>query len=154
MYQFLLPLHSVFRWLVLAALLLAIYRAGRGYFGKTPFTSIDNKIRHWTATIAHIQLIIGILLYVKSPIISYFWSNSSNPIDSVEPLFFGLYHLGFMLLSVVVLTIGSAKAKREKSNKAKFRTMFIWFSVALLIIFLAIPWPFLPWANRPYIRNF
>ncbi|WKN42861.1 hypothetical protein [Tunicatimonas pelagia] len=154
MYLTLLTIHSLFRWLVLATLLLAIYRAGRGYFGKTLFTSIDNKIRHWTATTAHIQLIIGVLLYIKSPIISYYWASSDNSIDSVEPSFFGLYHLGFMLLSIVILTIGSAKAKREKSDEAKFKTILVWFSVALLIIFLAIPWPFLPWANRPYIRNF
>ncbi|MEM9674230.1 MAG: hypothetical protein AAF992_16680 [Bacteroidota bacterium] len=134
--------------------MLAILQAGSGYFRNRLFTSTDNKIRHWTATIAHIQLIIGILLYIKSPIISYYWASSDNSTTSSDPSFFGLYHFGFMLLSIIILTIGSAKAKREKSDKAKFRTMLVWFSVALLVILVAIPWPFSPWANRPYIRIF
>jgi len=32
-----------------------------------------------------------------------------------------------MLASIVILTIGSAKAKREKPDETKFRTMLIWF---------------------------
>jgi hypothetical protein len=30
--------------------------------------------------------------------------------------------------------------------------MLIWLSIALIIIFIAIPWPFSPFANRPYYR--
>ncbi len=127
MYPTLLSIHSLFRWLVLAALLLAIYRAESGYFTKRFFTSFDNKTRHWTATTAHIQLIIGVLLYIKSPIISYYWANSGSLSNAEDSSFFGLNHFGFMLASIVILTIGSAKAKREKPDETKFRTMLIWF---------------------------
>jgi cbb3-type cytochrome oxidase subunit 3 len=30
--------------------------------------------------------------------------------------------------------------------------MLVWFTIALIIIFIAIPWPFSPFANRPYFR--
>ena len=67
-------------------------------------------------------------------------------------LFFGLQHVLAMTVAVVVLTIGSALAKRRVSSPEKFRTMALWFTAALLLIFLTIPWPFFPWAQRPYFR--
>ena len=80
MYQILLISHSYMRWLVLISLLIALYRAYRGYFKDLSFSKTDNAIRHWTATITHIQLVIGILLYSQSPIIKYFWQNFENAI--------------------------------------------------------------------------
>ncbi|NAS13714.1 hypothetical protein [Poritiphilus flavus] len=152
MYQSLIIIHSVTRWLVLLSLVYAIYRAYRGYFKNLTFSKVDNSIRHWTATFAHIQLMIGILLYTQSPIIKYFWNNLDAAISSLDTTFFGVIHLILMLTAIVVLTIGSAKAKRRSIDKEKFRIMLVWFSIALIIIFVAIPWPFSPMANRPYFR--
>jgi hypothetical protein len=152
MYQYLLVFHSAFRWLVLGSLLLAIYKAYTGYLQKRTFISADNAIRHWTATIAHMQLIIGVILYIKSPVTQYFWSNFSENIKNLNVAFFGLYHFLLMLTSVVLVTIGSALAKRKSTDQEKFKTMLFWFSLTLLIIFIAIPWSFSPFVNRPYIR--
>jgi len=133
-------------------LLYSIYIAYKGYSQKLPFTKKDNLIRHWTATIAHIQLIFGILVYVQSPIVKYFWKNFKEEIQNLDALFFGIIHIVLMLVAIVLITIGSALAKRKLSDEQKFKTMLIWFSLALLIIFIAIPWPFSPLANRPYFR--
>lgn len=149
MYSFLLPVHSVFRWVVVFSLTYAIIISTKGYFGKTAFTKTSNAIRHWTATIAHIQLITGIILYVKSPFVKQFFATANN---TDETLFFGIIHILLMLLAIVLITIGSAKSKREKTDHGKFKTMLIWFSLAVLLILLAIPWPFSPLANRPLIR--
>lgn len=154
MYNTLLVFHAFFRWLVLCALLLAIYKAYSGYSQNRLFSRTDNSIRHWTATIAHIQLVIGIILYVKSPITQYLWSNFNHAIKYTETAFFGLYHILLMLTAVVFVTIGSALAKRKSTDKVQFKTMFFWYSLALCIIFMAIPWPFSPFANRPYFRSF
>jgi len=149
MYSFLLPVHSVFRWAMVLSLAYAIFISAKGYLYKTTFTKTSNAIRHWTATIAHIQLITGIILYVKSPFVKQFYATANN---TGETLFFGLIHIVLMLLAIVFITIGSAKSKREKTDQAKFKTMLIWFSIAALLILLAIPWPFSPLANRPLIR--
>lgn len=152
MYQTLTVYHNAFRWLVLASLLLALYRAGKGYFTRSPFTKTDNAIRHWTATIAHVQLMIGMILYFQSPIVKYFLAHFKTAIKSLDLTFFALVHSTMMLTAIVIITIGSALAKRQESDHQKFRTMFSWFAIALLIIFIAIPWPFSPLANRPYFR--
>lgn len=152
MYQTLLFLHSLFRWLVLAALLYSIIRACRGYASKGIFTKTDHAVRHWTATLSHIQLVIGITLYSQSPAIKYFWNNFSEAIRDIDTAFFGLAHIFLMLTAIIFITIGSALSKRRHTDSERFKTMLAWFSLSLFIIFIAIPWPFSPFANRPYFR--
>lgn len=152
MYQTLTFLHSIFRWLVLLSLIYAIFKAYKGYYSNQTFSKTDDSVRHWTATIAHIQLVLGISLYSQSPIVSYFWKNFTTAKESFDLLFFGLIHIFLMLLSIILITIGSALAKRKQTDKDKFKTMLIWFGLGLIIIFIAIPWPFSPLANRPYFR--
>lgn len=148
-----LLIHSLLRWLVLLSLLYAIYRAYRGFSERRSFSASDNSARHWTATIAHLQLMAGMVLYFQSPVTSYFWRNFKEAIRQTQSTFFGLVHGSLMLTAILVITIGSALAKRRQDDREKFRTMLIWFGIALLIIFLAIPWPFFPWAPRPYVRT-
>jgi hypothetical protein len=152
MYQVLIFCHSIMRWLVLASLVYAIFRAYKGYTLDAQFSKTDNAIRHWTATIAHIQLLIGIILYTQSPIIKYFWHNFNEAIYNIDTTFFGLLHIFLMLAAIVLITIGSALSKRKTTDKQKFKTMLVLFSISLVIIFIAIPWPFSPLANRPYFR--
>jgi hypothetical protein len=152
MYQTLIFYHSIMRWLVLISLLIAIYAAWRGARTKAVFTKRDNLIRHWTATIAHIQLVVGILLYSKSPVTKYFWTNRAEAIHNKDVTFFSLVHLVLMLTAIVVITTGSALAKRKQTDHSKFSTMLGWYIIALLIILVAIPWPFSPFAHRPYWR--
>jgi hypothetical protein len=154
MYSFLLPFHSLFRWLVLLMLCYSIVRAYRGYHAKRAFSKTDNALRHWTATVAHIQLVIGFILYFKSPVIQFFFSNMKTALHHTETLFFGLIHFLLMLSAIVIITIGSALAKRKEPDHEKFKTMLLWFVVALFIIFVAIPWPFSPFANRAYFKPF
>lgn len=152
MYVSLTFVHSILRWLVLLSLVYAIIIACRGYFSKAVFSKAADRVRHWTATIAHIQLMAGMILYMKSPLVKYFWPHFREAKANFNPLFFGLIHILLMLIAIVLVTIGSSLAKRKAADADKFKTMMIWFSIALLIIFIAIPWPFSPLASRPYFR--
>jgi hypothetical protein len=150
MFQSLLTAHSFIRWAVLLSLGFAIFRSWQGYRRLLPFTKTDNALRHWTATIAHIQLMLGIVLYTQSPMVKYYFSGTGEV--SGEPRFFGLIHILLMLAAIVTITIGSAKAKRKTTDNEKFNTMFRYFGIALILIFIAIPWPFSPLSNRPLLR--
>lgn len=153
MYYPLLIIHSIVRWVLLVGLVYAIYKSLKGYYQKRSFTSLDNSIRHWTATLAHIQLIVGILLYTKSGIVMSFYKGQGSS-SITQPIFFGLIHATTMLLSIILITIGAMKAKRSKTDVDKFKQMLLWFSIALALILLAIPWPFSPLAQRPIIRTY
>lgn len=86
-YPFLLSLHSPVRWLVLASLVFSLFRAFTGLRRRRVFSKTDNAIRHWTATIAHIQLMLGIWLYCISPIVAYFLPTSKQQYTSVIRVF-------------------------------------------------------------------
>jgi hypothetical protein len=154
MYAFLLAFHSLIRWLVLASLLLAIYRGWRGWLGKHYYTLFDNRVRIVAAMFAHIQLVVGLALYGVSSIVYYFWQ---HPVDALQIRgirFFGIEHITMMLVAIVLITIGSIKARRKTDDLAKFRIMAIWFSIALLIILSSVPWSFSPLISRPNFRPF
>jgi hypothetical protein len=154
MYSNLLVIHSFVRWLVLISLIFAIYMAFKGWFTNKVFSKFDDIIRHWTATITHIQLIFGLWLYFISPIIDYFLNNYKIAVHQREIRFFGMEHNIMMLIAILIITFGSFKAKRKPTDKEKFKTMAIWFTIALVIIFISIPWSFSPFANRPLFRQF
>jgi uncharacterized membrane protein YfcA len=154
MYSTLLSLHSWVRWVVLVFLVYSIYRAFMGYNQNKAFSKTDNAFRHWTATVAHIQLMIGIILYTQSPIVKFFWTDTKTTWQNLDLTFYGVIHILLMLTAIVVLTIGSALAKRKPTDKEKFKTMLVWFSIVLIIIFIAIPWTFSPLSSRPNFRTF
>jgi hypothetical protein len=155
MYNFLLALHSATRWLVLLTLIYAIYRSYRGWLSVKLFTKHDGIVRAVAVTVAHIQFMVGLGLYFLSPIIRYFFHNFSTAVHNRDIRFFGMEHALMMFIAIVFITIGSSVAKRQESDVKKFKTMAIWFTVALLIILISIPWPFSPFsAHRSYFRSY
>jgi uncharacterized membrane protein YcaP (DUF421 family) len=56
-------------------------------------------------------------------------------------------HLVMMLIVAILITIGNAMSKKAIDDALKFKKTFIYFLVALIIIFVAIPWPFRGFGN-------
>ncbi|MGC4057033.1 MAG: hypothetical protein QM743_02790 [Chitinophagaceae bacterium] len=154
MYAFLLALHSLTRWLVLISLLVSIFLGFYGWRKKQPFGSYANRTRHITATIAHIQLVLGICLYVISPLTEYFRTHFSEAVHERAIRFFGMEHALMMLVGITVITIGSVKVKRTAEDTLKYKRMAIWYLAGLLIILSSVPWQFSPLVSRPYFRAF
>src|SRR5687768_2475117 len=154
MYYTLIILHSLVRWLLLASLLLAIYRSWRGWLGRKGYFKWDNTLRAATITLANVQMGIGIGLYFSSPLVDIFWKNFSVEVSNRGTRFFGMEHSLMMIIAVTFITIGGSQARRRPLAGQKFKAMAIWFTIALVIIFVSIPWPFSPMAARPWFRGF
>jgi hypothetical protein len=152
MFNSVLILHSLTRWLVLIALVSAIINAFLKLRSQKPYSKTDNFLRVTTLTITHIQLTIGLVLYFISPIVDYFLKNFKEAIHMREMRFFGMEHITMMVIAVTIVTIGSAKAKKRQLAHEKHKTIVVWFLIALVIIFLSIPWQFSPFTSRPYWR--
>lgn len=151
-YTIILLLHSWWRWVVVISLLYSLYLAYSGWLGAKAFTNFDNTLRHSVATIAHIQLLFGLVLYGISPIIAYFLSHVSEAVHIREIRFFGLEHTLTMFFTISIITVGSMIAKRKTSDRSKFRTIALWYTIAFILIIVAIPWEFSPLISRPYLR--
>lgn len=152
MYLTLLVVHNAIRWIVLLLLLFGIYRACDGYRKASVFSALDNALRHWTATVLQMQMMAGFVLYFNSPFVSAFWSGNDTEGMTTER-FFAVVHSSFMFAAVTIISVGSALAKRRASDQQKYRTMLTWFCIGMVLILIAIPWPFSPLTQRPLIRS-
>ncbi|MEM6321290.1 MAG: hypothetical protein AAF960_26770 [Bacteroidota bacterium] len=154
MYYYLLIAHSIFRWLAFFGLVVSLILFGVKFIQRKSFSPTDDLLRHSTATLFHIQLIIGMLLLAKSTLVLQFWQDTQVGFANVQLTFFGLLHPLLMFVAIIIITIGSAKAKRMKEDVAKFRTVLLWFGIGFLLLMVAIPWSFSPWVSRPNFRPF
>jgi hypothetical protein len=136
MYGILTPIHSLLRWVVLLLLLAAIFKSLNGLISRRSFSDSDNKISLFLMISAHTQLLVGILLYFVSPFVQF-----GNMKDN-EIRFFTIEHTTMMLIAIVFITLARILSKKAKNDTAKFRRLFIFCLIALLIILMAIPWPF------------
>ncbi len=153
MYVIFLTVHSWFRWLVLLSLIFTLFRYYHGWFTGRKISSLDETIKRATVGIVHTQFLIGLVVYFFSPMVKYFLFNFGTAVHQRDARFFGMEHITMMFIAVAVISAGSMKVKKV-AEKEKFKTIAIWFSVGLLIIFLSIPWEFSPFTQRPYFRIF
>ncbi len=152
MYPILLALHSWTRYAVVASLLYTMLRSLYGWLAKAEYKSLDNTARSLAVSAVHIQVLIGLTLYFSSPLLDYFRSDIKAGMAVPELRFFGSIHIALMLVASVILTIGGAKARRITDDTQRFRTVAFYFLAAAVIIALAVPWPFSPFAARPWVR--
>ena len=151
-YSVLLVIHNALRWFVLGSLLAVLVSAYSGWLRSRAYGPADGTLRVVATSIAHTQLLVGIYLYTISPIVSYYWRD--RPGESFEFSFFALIHIGLMFTSVVLMTVGSSLAKRQTDARQRFKTTAVYFTIGLVLILIAVPWPFSPLAARPWVRTF
>jgi len=140
MYTILLSAHSVVRWFILVVFIYATIRAFYGWIQKKEFNKTDKRVLLVSSSLAHLQLLIGVWLYFVSPLVSFFLNNFHVAVHLKEFRFFGMEHALIMLIAIIFITIGSSVAKRKKTDIAKFKTIAIWYALALILIVGAIPY--------------
>lgn len=140
MYFILLHLHSGLRWLLLIGFLYLLFRSFYALIRQLHFTKTDMILVRITSILAHIQLTTGIILYFISPIVNYFLHNTAAAMQQKEFRFFGIEHSIGMLAAIGLITYGSIMTKKRKKDKERFRTLAISYSIALVIILIAMPY--------------
>lgn len=140
MYTGLLHLHSALRYLVLVLLILAIGKALSGWLGNKPFTNTDKRLATFSVISVHIQLLIGVALYFISPLVQLGSFSAAMKDDIFR--FWTVEHIAGMLIAITLITVGNAKSKRTENPIKKHKNIALFFIVALVVIFISIPWPF------------
>lgn len=139
LYTNLLTIHSVLRWVLLILFVTTFVRAAYGFHWRKTFGKSDQILLRSTTSVAHLQLIVGVVLYFVSPIVDYFLHNFGAAVGQKQFRFFGMEHAILMIAAVVLITIAGAKAKRKPDSAAKFKTIVIWYVIALLLILGGLP---------------
>lgn len=137
LYQILKHAHSGLRWLVLLFIVSAIVSALVKLMGNKKYTSGDRKLGVLSLAFTHTQIIIGLVLYFISGKVVFSGQSMSN--DLLR--FFLVEHIGMMLIAAVLITIGYVKTKKANLNSTKLKRTLIFFGIGLLVMLLAIPWP-------------
>lgn len=143
MEQGILHLHNFMRWAVLIFGVWTIFQSMGGMSGGKAFTDKNKRIAMFFMISCDIQLLLGLVLYFIGP-----WGikNIQNMgmgevmKDSVSR-FYAMEHNLMMLIAIALVHIGYSAAKKGEDSK-KFKKLF-WFSlIAIIIMLISIPWPF------------
>lgn len=103
------------------------------------YTAADKRISLITLILAHLQLVFGLVLYFISPVSKAALSAETTMSDATNRLY-AVEHPLTMLVAIVLITIGYSKAKRKEESSAKFKTVAIFFAIALILALVRIPW--------------
>jgi heme A synthase len=134
--------HSGLRWLALALLVFAIVKAFGGIrSGK--YEKSNKMVNLFAMILLHIQVTLGAVLAFTTEKQFYVegWMKSSYN------RFFGIEHIVMMVLAAVLITIGRKKAEKNEDLSKRNRTIAVWYTVGLILILAAIPWPFRGFGN-------
>lgn len=140
----LLHLHNILRWVILILLVLSIVKAFTGWQQKRAFTGGDRRVWLFTLIAAHTTLLIGIvqLLWGRFGILKVTIPEGESVMKSSFFRFFWVEHPLFMVLAIIFITLGYGMAKKPVADSVKFKRAFWLFFIALLMILVAVPWPF------------
>lgn len=143
MYTGLLHTHSLVRWIMLILLIMTVFRAYNGWKSNRTFTPGDKKLTLFTLIFSHVQLLIGFLLYMVSPIVQSAMADMGAAMKDKMLRFWAVEHILTMIIAIVIITIGHALAKRASNDTQRFKRIFTYFLAGLILILITIPWPFL-----------
>lgn len=130
MYTAFLHIHSVLRYVVLILILIAIFKAFTA--GTRAYTQGDRKLNLFAMISAHVQLLVGLVLYFVSPKVNF--SAMSDPIAR----YWNVEHISIMIISLVLITIGHSKSKKAIEAKAKHKAIATFYTIGLVLIFVGI----------------
>lgn len=137
-YPILVHIHSGLRWLVLLFIIAAIVNAGLKLTRKSSSNCNDCAFNRLVLIFMHLQLVLGLVLYFISPKVVF---DATSMKDSLLR-FFLVEHIGLMIIAVILITIGYVKSDRAVDELKKQKQVLVYFSIALLLILVSIPWPF------------
>ena len=128
------------RWVVLALFVVTLVKAWQNH--QLSFTPGQTKLGLFTMISMHIQLLLGLALYI----IKGWASMLGQPgvMESTVMRLFTLEHLVGMLLAILFGTLGYSPTKRAASDDMRHKRQLRYLGIALLLIFASIPWPFRP----------
>ncbi len=147
-YETLLATHSILRWAILAVGLTAAARAGFAQRRARPRTDADTRVARMFTILLDLQFLLGVVIYALfSPVIKASMTSPAQAMRDGPMRFWIVEHPVAMVLAIVLAHVGLKKSRRSSGNSAH-RSAAIYFTLAILIILCAIPWPFLPY-GRP-----
>ncbi|MEB2781242.1 hypothetical protein U3A58_12635 [Algoriphagus sp. C2-6-M1] len=139
MYTGIQHLHSGIAYLALLALVVVIIYMLIGSLSNREFTEKDRKIGLIAFILSHIQLLVGLILYFISPLGLEMLKSGSAMSDPAARLI-ALEHPLINIIAIVVISVGYIRAKKLRTSRSKFRSIYMMYAIGLVLILSRLPW--------------
>ena len=147
LYKALLHLHNLIWWIIFISGLWANFCVWRGYLAETPWTKRERLAGLVFSMSLATQLLVGLALYFNSPIVHSLMTGEAIGAERVKATFFAMLHPLTMFTAVVLSQAGYSISKRLADDRRKYHVAAMCFSAALVVVLLAVPWPFLSYGR-------
>ena len=136
--------HSGVRYLILICLVAAVFMAYSAMRKGGSWEGGPKRFGRLTMILADIQLLMGIFLWAY-----YIYLNTGlkmrrlkDMLGMQEVRFMAVEHAVMMFIAIILIHVGYLRAKKSASVEKANRSQFLFYLIALIIILIAIPWPF------------
>jgi len=134
-------LHSGWAYITLLILIIAVVNAIIGVNSNKEFKEKDLRISLFALIVAHIQLLIGLVAYFTSAQFALLKEHGMGAaMKDPEIRLVVMEHPLMMILAVILITVGFSKHKNKSTDKAMFKTIALYYGVALVLVLSRIPW--------------
>jgi hypothetical protein len=129
--EWVVDLHSIWRWVVLIAAVIAIVLAALAAMGTRPWDSLSDRFSFFFTVALDVQVLIGLVIWIFNQA----WTRDA---------FIAFVHPILMLAAVAIAHVGRTRSERANDDRSRGRTALIFFVVSLIVVIVAIPtaaWP-------------
>lgn len=135
MYEIIKEIHSGWAYLAFLLLVIAVVNSVIGLLSKKEYSEKDKKIGIYALGAIHTQAVIGVIIYLVSPLglMGFSMSDSALRLTSME-------HPLMNVIGIVLMTVGWVKHKKLLTAESKFKTVSIYYGLGLLLFLSRVPW--------------
>lgn len=152
MYSAILVLHSLLRWVVIVAGLMAVVRAFGARQRQRTWTRADNRSGLLFVAALDLQLLVGLTLYlILSPLTRLAFDDFASAMRNTELRFWAVEHPFGMLVAVALAHVGRVRIRKSTNDARRHDLAAMFFLLALVALLVSSPWPGLP-NGRPLVR--
>jgi len=136
----LLHLHNLLRWVILITLFLSIYKL----WSKQNALGVSKIL----LMSSHTTLLLGLYQYLTGAVGLKMIqaAGMGAAMKDAATRFWAVEHIFSMVLAITLITFGHVKYKKSSQSG----TTLVLYTIALLLILSAIPWPFRAGIGRPW----
>ena len=132
--------HSYVAYAALILLIVASINAIIGMTSNKEFKDGDRKLALFALIFTHVQLLVGLVLYFNSPMVTIFDLPMGEVMKNAELRLYAVEHPLINIIAVALITVGFSKHKRATTDKAIFKSVAIMYAIGTILILSRIPW--------------
>ncbi len=139
MYNGLLHLHNLMRWIIIILLLVNMVKLFSG--------SRNIALSKWLMISAHITLVLGLYQYFFGNMgFRLFKAYGAEAMKIAPVRFWAVEHIAGMLIAIALITVGHISLKKGGTSK---KTALL-YTIAFIVILAVVPWPFREGISRQW----